>query len=890
MRLTSFGTGIRGWIAGLVLLPSVAGAAPPRPSSPNQARTPEAPPYPTLPSPEAYFGHIPGADRTVIAYDELIAYLQILADRSDRVSLFRIGKTTQGRDFVMVAISTPENLAQAAHYREIAAKLDDPRGLAPQEIDRLVAEGKVILFVTLNIHSDEIAVSQMSPEWIYRLATGGDDSPARYLKDVIVVLVPSMNPDGQMMIADWYRKYVGTPYEGSELPWLYHPYAGHDNNRDWFMLNLVETRLVNHAMYQEWHPQVLLDEHQMGGNGPRLFVPPYADPVSENVPPLVHRGAMLFGAEMAMALEEAGKSGVIYGYSFDAYWPGGNRSTPCWKNTIGLLTETASARVMTPLFIPPEKLEGGQKGLPEYRVQANFPHPWPGGWWHPRDIVEYALLLTTSALESCSLHREELLRNRATMALDAVHRGKTEAPYAYVIPAGQHDPGTAEKLADLLRENGVEVRENVKALQAGSTVIPPGSFLVYTAQPYRAFIREMMEPETYPEIKAAPNSKDILAPYDVTAWTLPYLMGVQVIRCDTAVVGESEQVIGFSSAPEWAPTDEATYFLYPSNNDAYTAVARLLSAGKTVRQLQVRVKASPEIPAREPGTFLVRANRNEMLRAMGDLHLDIRPPYGSAAFEDWLRSAHIPVRTLHLPRVGLYQSWLAPTDEGWTRFVLDQFGFPYTTLHNRDIQSGGLRSRFDAIVLPDQTRDEIVNGTAREQSAPTVPGFSGGLGETGVRALREFVRAGGTLVALGDAVQFGIQDLHAPVKNVTERVPREDFRTPGTLLRVTVNLGHSLAFGMPPDAMVYHTSDPVLATLPGWGSGTAVIARYVDASRVVASGWARGASLLENKAALVETSSGKGKIVLFAFRPQYRGQTHATYRLLFNALLDAAAR
>jgi hypothetical protein len=830
-----------------------------------------------LPAPETYFGHLPGADRTIIDYDQLVAYFKKLDEGSDRVELMHLGKTTEGRDFVMLAISTPENLANAAHYREVAAALDDPRGRSPEAIDRLVAEGKVILFVSLNIHSDEIAVSQMSPEWVYALATGGPESPARYLQDVIVLLVPSLNPDGQVMIANWYRKYLGTPYEGSDFPRLYHTYAGHDNNRDWFMLNLAETRLVNTALYHEWHPQVVVDEHQMGRNGPRIFVPPYTDPITETVHPLVHRETQLLGSEMAMALEQSGKSGVIYGYAFDAYWPGGTRSTPWWKNTIGILTETASTQLMTPVFVKPSELKGDAKGLSEYRAQVNFPHPWPGGWWRPRDIVDYALVVTNSALESCSSHREELLRNRATMSLDAVHLGKTEAPYAYVIPRDQWDPGAADKLVTLMLEHGVEVKRIPGETHAGDVTVPANSFVIPTAQPYRPFILEMLEPQSYPQVKS-----DEAGFYDVTAWTLPYLMGVTCNRIDVPVMARLEAAHVLNRVHEPSP-DLPVWALSPRENNAYEVVARLLKKGQTVRQLtENTLGPSGQL---EAGTFLTDAPSSEMSWAFRDIDLQ--------RVDQEPRSAKAPrQRTLRLPRIGIYQSWLAATDEGWTRFVLDAFEFPYTVLHNQDIQAGQLRTRFDAIVLPDQTRDEIMEGrraAASEDTSPSVPEFTGGLGHQGREALREFLHAGGTVIALGDASSFAIHELRAPVRDVTETLSRDEFSTPGTILRVSVNGNHPLGYGMPEHAFVYCTNDPVLAFPAGRSPQGTIVLRFEDGPQVVASGWAGAPETLYGKGALVETSAGKGRMVLFGFRPQYRGQTQGTYRLLFNALLNSAA-
>src|SRR5262249_13798204 len=380
-----------------------------------------------------------------------------------------------------------QNLRNRAHQQEIARKLADPRGLSKEQIDALVNEGKTIFLLTCNIHSDEIASSQMAMEWAYKLVATQDPETRHRLDDVIVLLVPSLNPDGQIMVTEWYRKYVGTKYEGGRMPYLYHHYVGHDDNRDWYMLTQVETKNVNRMVYHEWFPQFWLDEHQMGGNGPRIYIPPNADPVAKLVNPLVHRGNNLMGADMGWRLEEAGKSGVIYGYSFDAYWPGGTRNTGWWKNMYGVLTEVASARIATPIEISPTELQGGSKGLITYEQQINFPNPWPGGVWRLRDIMDYELIVSDAALETVSKFRHDLLRGVASMALPAVE--SADAQECWRIPIDdQRDPIAATRLAALMIEHGVEVR------LSGDKK----SFLIPSAQPYDRFVEEMLGVQRYP--------------------------------------------------------------------------------------------------------------------------------------------------------------------------------------------------------------------------------------------------------------------------------------------------------------------------------------------------------------------------------------------------------
>jgi hypothetical protein len=840
-----------------------------------------------IPGPEAYFGHPMGADRVLVSYDEYLPYYRLLAERSDRVAIETIGKTVGGRDLVLVTVSAPENLAQLDRYRAISARLNDPRGLSPAGVDSLIEAGKTVLFVSLNIHSTEIGSSQMGMEWVYRLATGGPETAAAALSDVIVLLVPSMNPDGQVLVTEWYRDQLGTPYEGTRPPRLYHPYAGHDDNRDWFMLNLPETRAVNRVLYHRWFPQIVLDEHQMGQRGPRIFVPPYANPLDGEVPPLIMRGADLIGATMALDLEERGKSGVISGFSFDAYWPGGTRSTPWWKNTVGILTEVASPRIATPIQIDPAELEGGRKGLPDYRRQVNYPNPWRGGWWRLRDVVEYELIASDSALRTAARHRRDFLANRARMALAAVHGGERDDPAGFIIPAGQRDPGTASRLVDLLEENGLEVYRTGASATAAGAVVPAGSWVVPAAQPFRPFLMEMMAPRDYPAVRQGPGTRAVYAPYDVTAWCLPELMGVAA----EAVPALPDVPLTRVEGPAWTPPPAVPaagtrWALTPAENDAYAAVFRLLAGGAGVSQAVDSLRAADR--ALPPGAFLVNASSGEMDKALEGLRARVFIPGATESSED------PPLRTLRLPRVGIYQSWLAPTDEGWTRFALDRFGLPYTVLHNRDIQGKSLAGRFDVVVLPDQNLRQLVDGTSKPEDGAqdTRPApYAGGLGTAGVAALREFVQRGGTLVTLGEAAELPIREFSLPVSDASAHLGREVFDVPGTLLRAEVDPQHPLGFGMPSEAAVFVTRRPLLRTEPpGPERHRTVVARYAGADRVVADGWAVGSDRLAGMPALVEASFGEGRVVLFAFRPQFRGQTEGTYRMLLNALLDAAAQ
>jgi Zinc carboxypeptidase len=820
-----------------------------------------------VPTPSEFLGFEVGADRKLADYRQIVSYFKALAAAApDRLEVETLGKTTLGEEMIMAVISSPENLHNKERYKEIARKLADPRGLSKEQIDALAAEGKTILLLTCNIHSTEIGSSQMAMEWAYKLVTAQDSETKRRLDSSIVLLIPSLNPDGQIMVTEWYRKYLGTKYEGGPMPYLYHHYVGHDNNRDWYMLTQVETRNVNQMVYHEWFPQFWLDEHQMGYYGPRIYIPPNADPVAKLVNPLVHRGNNLMGATMGWRLEEAGKSGVIYSYSFDAYWPGGTRNTGWWKNMFGVLTEVASARIATPIEISPTELHGGEKGLITYEQQINFPNPWPGGTWRLRDIMDYELLVSDAALETVANYRQEMLRGVASMANQAIQTA--DANEFWRIPRDdQRDPITASHLAALMLQHGVEVR------LSGDKK----AFLIPTAQPYGRFVEEMLGEQRYPEVKPAPNS-GILEPYDVAAWSLPLMMGVKADKVKISV-DEQKSATALHEVP-WPDSGLDGKGPYYSTPDDKNNVAALINA---VQKAGGQVFVSRA--ANQPATAIFAANPQLAANAE-KLHLRLQALPALPAGATQLK----PVR------VAIYKSYVPSLDEGWTRFLLEQYGFAVKNIENKEVRAGNLNASWDAIILPDSTREAVVEGKPGREGyfEELPPEYAGGIGREGMRALREFVEKGGTLIALARAADVLTgEEFNLPVRNVlaggvTERrgVSTNEFNIPGSLLRVYLDTSHPVAWGLPSQVAGFYDSPIAFqTTAPGADIQRSVIAWYPESSRdILISGYAHGEERLERKAAAVSFTKGKGKIVMFGFRVQHRAQTEGTFQLLFNAI------
>jgi hypothetical protein len=802
-------------------------------------------------------------------YRQIASYFKALAASSPRIQVENLGSTTLGNELLLAAISSEENLKNVKRYQEIARKLADPRGLSDAQIDSLVNEGKVIVLVTCNIHASEIGSSQMAMEWAHALVTAEDAETSRRLDQVILLLVPSLNPDGQIMETEWYRKNLGTKYEGMRLPWLYHHYVGHDNNRDWFMLTQKETRAMNRAVYSKWFPQVWLDEHQMGSSGPRIFVPPYTEPVSKSINPMIWRGVNLIGTTMAYRLEQQHKAGVIHAFAYDAYWPGGTKNTAWWKNIFGLLTEVASARMATPIDLPSTELTGGTKGLIEYGAQSNFPNPWPGGRWRLRDILDYERIASDALLESCADHRKDFLRATATMAAEAIRAGK---PGEYFrIPRQQHDSITAANLAHLMREHGVEVGAS-----------PDGrSFAIPTAQPYGRFVSEMLGTGRYPQVKVQAGQQ-IIAPYDVAAWSLPLMMGVAV---ESAQLSPEEQKqlrpIADGDRPSGGVEGNAGVFLvrHQENN-----VTRLLN---TV----LRLKGNASV-AREG--FAIGGAQYPA----GTVLIDFGGDLGGLASKYHLkvqRVASIPKAStakLNEVRVGLYKPWVASMDEGWTRWLLEQYEFNVKNLDNKTVKAGKLNGSFEAIVLPDVQKEVIVEGKPkREDDAMKYfqefpPEYAEGIGKEGTKSLREFVLNGGTLIALASSGQLLADEFNIPVRNALSKAKPEEFNCPGSILRIHLDPSHPVAYGMPSEVAGFVNESIAYQTvLPGMEIQRSVVGWYPDDwEDILLSGWIRGPEKLTRKAAVVAMSYGKGKIVLLGFRVQHRAQTDGTFKLLFNAI------
>ncbi len=815
-----------------------------------------------IPTPSDVLGIPVGADRTLADWPQILRYFATLAQRSPSVKLDTIGTTTQGKPMIVAAISTPENIRRLDAILAVQTRLADPRTLSAAAEDSLVATQPTVVWINCNLHSSEIGSSQMAMELAYSLAT--TDSLQLSMKNAVILLVPSANPDGMQMIVDWYKKGLGTPFEGGPMPWLYHEYVGHDNNRDWYMVTQKESRNISAALYHKYFPQVFYDVHQQGSNGMRLTVPPHIDPINQNVDVRIVRGINLVGERMSWALQQAGKTGVGDGITYDLWWNGGARSTPTRHNMIGLLTEAASAKIATPITMRADEVVANARGL-RNEPRVNYPSPWKGGTWRLRDIMDYELIAAQSLVRMASEMRGDIVRSMVQVARTQITNGKGQQ---YVIESKQHDPAAAYALVQVLRRGAVEVLGDDDAVRATG-----GAWTVPLDQPYAAHVRDLFEEQKWP-----PSAGD--RPYDVAGWTLPYQMGVTV-RMET-----TEQ-----------HTSAAT---------GAAAKCGLPGGGKVTLDL----RDSRAFPA----TFaaLKQGVRVDMSRAVTGASVTMPSSFAKGFTPDggWCGAATLSsgsgerTRLTKSARVALYKPWTASMDEGWTRWLFDQQGVPYTNATDSLIRAGNLRASFDVLIIPDMSLREAKDGLGKS-AAPTE--YAGGLGAEGVKAIGDFVAGGGVLMTFDRGSELALEAVPGlPVRRISpqSRAPARDGRSrddstgagaganvvaPGSILRTISVPGQRLTMGMPDTVPVYFTNSTAFEVAQD--ARVEVPLRYpADVSSILMSGYLAGGEAIAGKAAAVDITVGAGRVVMFGFRPQYRGQSWGTFKLVYNAILTSGER
>ncbi len=868
-------------------------------------------------TPEAYLGFRPGADFHLMTYEEALGYFETLASETDRMVILDMGETTGGRRMKYGVISAADNLQALDRYKEINRRISLPYGLPEAEARELAAEGKAVVWIDGGLHGTEVAPAQLLPKLAYDLVTGTDKT-TRAIRENVITLLVFANPDGMTIVSDWYMGNVGTPYEISPIPWLYHEYVGHDNNRDSFMGNLVETRNMNRAHSTEWFPEILYNQHQTGPFPARIWTPPDAEPTNPNVHPLVVRWKSHIGTAMGKAFDENDQPGAISRVRYDTWYPGYATQVVDGHNVISILTETQLYRYATPQHFTVNDFP------PEHRELTKgvfYPNPWLGGWWRLGDAVAYNHTACMAVLEVAARYREELLLDKYKVGTDVLARFRSEPPYGYIVPPEQDDPASTALLLERMLVNGIEVHTADEAFEHNGISYPAGTFVLPTSQPFGLFLKNIFERQSYPDLRDYPhlwqglvNPEDReggpLRPYDGVGWTLPLQMGVKT-REMTAPLQVPTTPVESIAMPGSVSGGGGTFLFSPGNNHSITAALALMEGGGRVSRAGESFSSGGR--SWHAGTYVLER---------GSVSMDeLRQLARETGVSFVSGSPRGPTTRLEMPRIGLHKAWVASMDAGWINYIFDTYAVPFESLTNAEIRAGNLIDRFDVLVFADQRPSQILEGHA---VGTVPPDYVGGIGDEGMTALREFVEDGGRIVCNNSSCGLFIEGLDLPLTNALDGVPADSFNCPGAILKAEYDTAHPMAAGMPERDMIFFSRGRVFERAEDAGAGDEGRAGMDGSGRegsgeaaadaaprgegesfvpdtgpevsvtsfawyptepLLLSGWMIGDELIRGKAAAVDVSYGEGRILMFGFNVHNRAQARSTMRMFFNGLL-----
>lgn len=845
----------------------------------------------TVTSPEKFFGFQLGADRKMARWDKIVDYYGVIEKQSaGRMKVINMGPTMNENPFLMVIITSAKNMVNLETIKKNNLTLVHPGSTPEAEIKKLIANGKVVIVQSMSMHATEIGGTQMAPELAYDLLTRTDEDAQRILDNVVFIEVPCFNPDGEIMVTDWYNKTLGTQYEGSNYPSLYAKYIGHDDNRDALLTSMRESQYMASLLFTDWRPEVYVDHHHMGRYGARISLPPYAEPTRPYGDPLMWREIAWYGAQMALKETEAGYTGAINNAIYSGWGHFGFHWITPFHNIDGMLTESASAKLATPLFILPEQLQGGARNLPKYEEETIFPDPWPGGWWHLRDIVNMQKTAAWAAMDIAARNRETVLYNAWQKAKNQTARGAANPLNQYVIPANQLDPITVNFLIQKLLVQGIDIQKTEKPFTtADGHYYEAGAYIIPLAQPKMGLVKNLLDRNFFPDNDwTRDKNGDPIRPYDLSTDAINEMMGVRVDHLPGPLNVEAKLITAAPLPPGKLVPGKPGYTLSAKLDAAFLAVNQLQAKGIKVSRIDTAA------PGLTPGDFLVSGGSEADMKAIAtETGVDFNP------------IASIPTTGTHpikRLKIGLYQRYGGGNvDEGWTRWLLEHFNFDATNLFDPELKKGDLNAKFDVILFPDDSTSTLTGepapagagrgggggggeGFGREA---TPPEYRTGFGEQGVTALKDFVQKGGTIVTLGQASNFAIDKLGVRARNVLAGVSSKQFWCPGSTLHVDVDNSSPLAYGMPKEALaLYLSGDPVFQILTNDANENYTSIVTYGKRDILESGWLVGETNITGKSAMISAEMGKGKVVLVGFRTQHRAQTYGTFKLLFNSLVD----
>ena len=846
----------------------------------------------TVTPPDKFFGFQLGADRKMARWDKIVEYYGILEKQSGgRMKVINMGPTMNENPFLMVIITSAKNMANLETIKKNNLTLVHPGNTPEAEIKKLVATGKVVIVQSMSMHATEIGGTQMAPELAYDMLTRTDEDAQRILDNVVFIEVPCFNPDGELMVTDWYNKTLGTPYEGSNYPSLYAKYIGHDDNRDAFMTQMRESQYMASILFTGWRPEVYVDHHHMGSYGARISLPPYAEPTRPYADPITWRETAWYGAQMALKESENGYTGAINNAIYSGWGHFGFHWITPFHNIVGMLTESASAKLATPMYILPEQLQGGARNLPKYEEETIFPDPWPGGWWHLRQIVDMQKTSAWATMDIAAKNRETVLWNAYQKAAHQTERGAAMAENTYVIPKNQLDPITVNLMIQKLLVQGIDIQKaNKPFTTADGNSYEAGTFVISLAQPKMGLIKNLLDRNFFPDNDwTRDKNGDPIRPYDLSTDTMNEFMGVRVdhvagpIKADLALINEAPL------APGKVASGAGGYVLSAKLDNSFKAVNLLQTKGVTVSRVE---KAGVDGAAL--GDFIVaKGSEAEMKEIAKTTGVDFNPitalPAGTT-------------KEIKRLRIGLYQRYYGGNvDEGWTRFILEDFGFNSVNVFDPEIKKGDLNAKFDVIIFPDDSTTMITGeaapagaggrggggGEGGRNPMEFPPEYRSGMGEDGVAAMKAFITKGGTVVTLGTASNFAMEKLGVRARNILAGKSTKEFWCPGSTLKVTVDPTNPLGYGMPTNSLaLFLQGDPVFEITPSSSNEHYSVIVSYEKRDILQSGWLVGETNITGKAAMISAEMGKGKVILVGFRTQHRAQTYGTFKLLFNSLVD----
>jgi len=890
-----------------------------------------------IPSPKEHFGFNIGDNYRLATYAQTESFFKKLDQSSDRAIMQTIGKTEEGRDQFMMIVTSPANQIKLTSYKEISQKLARAENLSDADARKLAAEGKAVVWIDGGLHATEVVGAHQLIEIAYQLCSRNDDE-TKYILDNVIVLIVHANPDGQELVSNWYmRNSDSSKRTTAYLPRLYEKYAGHDNNRDFYMMNLKETQNMGRQLYVEWIPQIMYNHHQTGPQGTVVAGPPFRDPFNYVFDPLVMTSLDAVGAAMINRLIQENKPGYTQraGSPYSTWYNGGLRTTTYFHNMIGLLTEIIGSPTPSEIPVVPNRL------IPS---SAN-PFPITPRKWYFKNSIDYSVSLNYAVLMYAARHRDELLYNIYRMGKNSIEKGnkdnwslypsktsliqeyfQKDQPQrpreenttpeswgrniasiskkyfdtvfnnpthkdarAYIIPSNQPDFATATRFVNALIRTGIEIQTSTAAFNYKGKSYPAGSYIVQCNQAFRPHILDMFEPQDHPNDFQYPGGPPV-PPYDAAGWTLAFQMGVEFDRITETISGPFKKInIGEVQALKGTLTinnQKGGYIINAANNHAFALVNTLLKKDiKVFRTTEANngfAKGSFYVPITSAATAIIK---EQAIPIGADVQSIDKKPAAMIAIQP--------------SRIALWDTYGGSMSSGWMRWIFEQFKFDYNVIYAQEIDKGDLKNKYDVILFVEGAMPSL-NTNARRPAGPkpedTPDEFKKTIGslsvETSIPALKKFMEDGGTVLTIGSSTNLAYH-LKLPVTNALvetvngnqRNLPNEKFYIPGSVMQITLDPSQSNTWGMKSSADVYFDDSPVFNITPeAQTKGVIKPIAWFASDKTLRSGWAWGQSYLKNGIAAFDAQVGKGKLIAYGPEITFRAQTHGTFKLVFNQL------